>query len=243
MIEPCMDQITIINDLRLAQSFAREVRNGREVFCFEEEEYATTNIRRVTMVNIRLRTIESANFPFLNLTYLNLSFNRISEIHGIAHLNRLQSLDISHNRIFDLSPMNQMSELEVLRIESNSIECIGAISRCHKIRELLMGNNSIPWEDVAFLEGMSELNIINLSKNPLEKKPKIFEFLHAFKPTVRLINGTNTDILLNTVCDSIDVKCDLLATAFKTDFLRSPDGKVMMARIRAHSKKYFENVS
>lgn len=243
MIEPCMDQITIINDLRLAQPFTREVRNGEEIFCFEEEEFSTTNIRRVTMVNIRLRTVESTNFPFLNLTYLNLSFNRISEIHGIAHLIRLQSLDVSHNRIFDLSPLSKMSVLEVLRIENNAIECIGSISRCHKIRELLFGNNSIPWEDVAFLEGMTELEIINLSSNPLEKKPKIFEFLHAFKPTVRLINGTNTDILLNTMRDSSDVKGDLSATALNTDFMRSPDGKVMMARIRAHSKKYFEKVS
>ena len=243
MIEPCMDQITIINDQSLAQSFTREVRNGEAYFRFEEEDYARTKIERVTLVNIRMRSTESSNFPFLNLTYLNLSFNRISEIDGITHLITLKSLDLSHNKIFDLNPIGKMTSLEVLRIENNSIECIGAISRCHKIRELLLGNNSIPWEEVAFLEGMNELEVINTVKNPLEKKPKIFEFLHAFKPTVRLINGVQTEILLKAVCESSDAKCDLPAITSNNNFMRSSDGKVMMARIRAHSKKFVEKVS
>lgn len=238
-----MDQISIINDVHLAQSLTRELRNCNEVFSFEEDYYVVTNIKRVTMVNIRLRTLESTNFSFLNLTYLNLSFNRISEIHGIAHLVRLKSLDLSHNNIFDLSPIGKMSLLEVSRLENNSIECIGAISPCHRIRELLLGNNCIQWENVAFLEGMMELEIIDLANNPLEKKPKIFEFLHAFKPTVRFINGVHTQTLLNTLCENSDTKCDSSTMTSKNDFIRSSDGKVMMARIRAYTKKFVEKIT
>ena len=243
MIEPSMDQISIINDVHLAQSLTRELWNGTEIFCFEEENYEVTNIKRVTMVNIRMRALESANFPFLHLTYLNLSFNRLSEIHGIADLVRLKSLDLSHNKIFDLSPIGKMSLLEVLRLENNSIECIGAISRCHNMRELLLGNNCIQWENVAFLEGMIELEIINLANNPLEKKPNIFEFLHAFTPTMRLINGIHTQVLLNTLRENTETKCDSLALTSNNDFIRSPDGKVMMARIRAYMKKFVGKIS
>lgn len=238
-----MDQISIINDVHLAQSLARELRNCTVLFCFDEENYEVTNIKRVTMVNIRMRTLESTNFPFLNLMYLNLSFNRISEIHGIAHLVRLKSLDLSHNKIFDLSPIGKMSLLEVLRLENNSIECIGAISPCYRIRELLLGNNCMQWENVAFLEGMIELEIINLANNPLEKKPKIFEFLHAFTPTVRFINGVHTQTLLNSLSENSDTTCDSSTMTSNNDFMRSSDGKVMMARIRAYSKKFVEKVS
>lgn len=243
MIEPSMDQISIMNDVHLAQSLTRELWNGTEIFCFEEENYEVTNIKRVTMVNIRMRALESANFPFLHLTYLNLSFNRLSEIHGIAHLVRLKSLDLSHNKIFDLSPIGKMSLLEVLRLENNSIECIGAISRCHNIRELLLGNNCIQWENVAFLEGMMELEIINLANNPLEKKRKIFEFLHAFTPTVRLINGVHTQTFLNSLSENSDTKTDSSTMTSNNDFIRSSDGKVMMARIRAYMKKFVEKIS
>jgi Leucine-rich repeat (LRR) protein len=167
----------------------------------------------------------------------------------------LETLDVSHNKIFDLSPINKMMSLVVLRAENNLVEILKPISSCTMIKHLFLGNNNIQWEEIAYLESLKSLEVINIGKNPLEKKPKIFDFLCAFMPSLTLINGIQPEILLKITCEngtinctsdnyyrinndpanlSVNVDSDFIASR-NHDFIRSSDGKIMMARVRAHS--------
>lgn len=251
-----IDQISIFNDIPLGQLFFSEIRNNTaNLLSFDDEEFSRDSIGKVTLVNIRIRTIDSPPLPFTNLTYLNLSFNRISEIDGLAHLVALETLDVSHNKIFDLSSVNRMRSLVILRAENNLVEILKPISSCTKIKHLFLGNNNIQWEEIAYLESLKILEVINVGKNPLEKKPKLFDFLCAFLPSLNLINGIQPEILLKITCEngtisctndnyyrinndpaniSVNVDSDFIASR-NQDFIRSSDGKIMMARIRAHS--------
>ena len=98
-----IDQISIFNDVLLTQQLFKDIKkkgknNDNLMLTFEDEEFSFLSIIRVSIVNVRIRTIESCAVPFINLTYLNLSFNRISEINGISHLTNLKTLDLSHNK-------------------------------------------------------------------------------------------------------------------------------------------------
>jgi Leucine-rich repeat (LRR) protein len=250
-----IDQISIVNDIPLGQLFFSEMRNNKGTLSFDDEEFTLESVGKVTLVNIRIRTIDSPPLPFTNLIYLNLSFNRISEIDGLSHLVALETLDVSHNKIFDLSPINKMISLVILRAENNLVENLKPISSCTMIKHLFLGNNNIQWEEIAYLESLKSLEVINIGKNPLEKKPRIFDFLCAFLPSLTLINGIQPEILLKITCEngtisctndnyyrinndpanlSVNVDSDFIASR-NHDFLRSSDGKIMMARVRAHS--------
>lgn len=255
-----IDQISIFNDVSLGQLFFKEIRNNKETLYFDDEKLFLTSIRKVSLVNIRIRAIENPSLPFLTLTYLNLSFNRISEIDGLSHLVTLETLDVSHNKIFDLSPINKMISLVILRAENNLVESLKPISSCTKIKHLFLGNNNIEWEEIAYLERLKHLEVINIGKNPMDKKPKLFDFLCAFMPSLKFINGIQPEILLKITIENGTINCandnyyhinndpantvvtvDSASVASRNhDFIRSSDGKVMMARVRAHSLRTVE---
>ena len=257
-----IDQITIFGDLPLAQLYFKEIKNVYEALYFEEDEYTIGSIRKVSLVNIRIRTIESPSLPFLGLTYLNISFNRISEINGIAHLTKLRTLDISHNKIFDLSPISKAISMEILRADSNLIESLKPLTNFSKMKQLFLGNNNLIWEEMSHLENMKKIEVLHIVKNPLDKKAKIFDFLYAFKPTLKYINGIIPEILLKITVENGTINCandnynrinnDILHADINTEenvaavrnnnFFRSSDGKIMTARARAYLLKSGEKI-
>ena len=260
-MSPMIDQISIFSDVILAQQLFKDLKksgkNGTEqdnsrILTFEDDEFIVERVTRVTVVNVRIRMIENSAIPFINLTYLNLSFNRISEINGISHLTNLRTLDLSHNKIFDLSPIKEMKFLEILRVENNLIESLKPLNNTVKLKQLLLGHNNIIWEELIYLENIENLDVINLSENPLDKKQKIFDFICAFQPSIRSIFGFKNDFNLKNISEKshfnnsnsssaklenkLDVSNDIIISR-NIDFFCTIDGKGMMARARAYAIK------
>ena len=259
-----IDQIVIFNDVPLLSLFFKCISStGSEILSFEDQIFQIENIVRISFVNVRIRAIDTNCMQFTNLTYLNLSFNRMSEIGGISHLENLRILDVSHNKIFDITAIKKMISLKILRIESNLIELIKPICNLVNLKQLFLADNKIIWEELVYLENLNNLEIINLGKNPLEKKLKLFDFLCAFKPSLKSINGIKPDIIssvnmayknpnekgnnmdkenkITNIDNSIDNDVtpqrnldDDYANSRKNDFFRTSDGKLMMTRARAY---------
>ena len=48
-------------------------------------------MQRMSLVNLRLRVVDVTMIPFRQITHLNLSFNRLTEIFGLSHLKSCES--------------------------------------------------------------------------------------------------------------------------------------------------------
>jgi Leucine-rich repeat (LRR) protein len=230
-----IDQTIIFNDVPKAQLWFKEIRdnatnnNSIHSVNFDGEEYQLQKLSKLSLVNLRLRGVEAAVLPFTNLLYLNLSFNRISELSGVSHLIYLKTLDVSHNRIVELEPLRKMVDLEILRCDYNLIESLEPLSDLNKIKQLWISNNHVKWEELIYLVPLNQLEIMSLSENSLEKKPKIYEFLCSLKPSLKYINGVSkNDLLLLKTSESDEF------SIVNNDFFRTLDGRVMMTRARAH---------
>jgi Leucine-rich repeat (LRR) protein len=227
-----IDQITIFNDVPKAQEWFQLLRsvdsNQEDVINFEEEELVLVELTKLSLVNLRLRGIETLSLPFDRIQYLNLSFNRISELSGLSHLISLKTLDISHNRVVELEPLRNLKDLEIVRCDYNIIETLEPLYDTIKLNQLWLSHNRIRWEELIYLTQLNKLKIINLSDNPLEKKPKIYEFLCSLKPFILFINGiSRREFFEQKLTENTDKS---------GDFFRSPDGKVMLTRARAYFK-------
>jgi hypothetical protein len=227
-----IDQITIFNDVPKAQEWFRLLRSAdssqEDVINLEEEELVLAELTKVSLVNLRLRGIETLSLPFERIQYLNLSFNRISELSGLSHLMSLKTLDFSHNRVVELEPLRNLKNLEIVRCDYNIIETLEPLYDTIKLNQLWLSNNRLKWEELIYLTQLNKLKIINLSDNPLEKKPKIYEFLCSLKPFILFINGiSRKDFFEQKLTENTDQS---------GDFFRSPDGKVMLTRARAYFK-------
>lgn len=193
-----IDQIAIFNDVPLCQLLFKDMKkyekkDNTELPSFEDEIFHIENILRLSLVNVRMRVIDATCMQFVNLTYLNLSFNRISEVNSISRLINLKLLDISHNKIFDLNPIKNMLSLKILRFESNLIESLKPISFLVNLKQLFLGDNNVIWEELVYIENLNNLEMINLGKNPLNQKAKLFDFLCAFRYSLKLIYGMKYD--------------------------------------------------
>jgi hypothetical protein len=226
-----VDQITIFNDVPKAQEWFRLLRSSdgsnEDVINFEEEELVLGELTKLSLVNLRLRGIEILSLPFERIQYLNLSFNRISELSGLSHLTSLKTLDFSHNRVVELEPLRNLKDLEIIRCDYNIIETLEPLYDTTQLNQLWLSNNRIKWEELIYLTPLNKLKIINLSDNPLEKKPKIYEFLCSLKPFILFINGSSKKEFSEKMTENTDKL---------GDFFRSPDGKVMLTRARAYFK-------
>lgn len=226
-----VDQITIFNDVPKAQEWFRLLRSfdggNEDVINFEEEELVLGELTKLSLVNLRLRGIEILSLPFERIQYLNLSFNRISELSGLSHLTSLKKLDFSHNRVVELEPLRNLKDLEIIRCDYNIIETLEPLYELIQLNQLWLSHNRIKWEELIYLTPLNKLKIINLSDNPLEKKPKIYEFLCSLKPFILFINGASKKQFSVKMTENTDKL---------GDFFRSPDGKVMLTRARAYFK-------
>ena len=218
-----------------------KVLKSEEPWIWEDEPLCSRDIRRLSLVKLRLRVVESIILPFHLLTHLNLSFNRLTEIFGLSHLVSLKLLDISHNRIAELSPVKHMIELETLRCDHNyHIEKLEPIFYLTKLKHLSVANSRINWEESVFLMPLHGLESLNFLENPLLlEKPKFWDFLNAIKPFLKFLNGVRKD--------TMDISGFSFTSSIggggshvgggghlASDFLRTPDGRVMMTQARAY---------
>lgn len=58
-----------------------------------------------------------------NLTWLDLSFNRITALEGLDNLAKLQDLSVFNNQISSLQGLDKLQSLHVLSIGKPSGEC------------------------------------------------------------------------------------------------------------------------
>ena len=79
----------------------------------------------------------------INLTYLDLSGNRISDISPLAGLSHLKTLRLFENKTTDISPLGSLVNLQQLDLQHNRIVDIEPLSGLIQIEKLYLNHNQI----------------------------------------------------------------------------------------------------
>jgi len=79
----------------------------------------------------------------INLTYLDLSGNRISDISPLAGLSHLKTLRLLRNKITDLRPLAGLVNLQILDLQHNRIVDITSLKELTQLEKLYLNNNQI----------------------------------------------------------------------------------------------------
>ena len=94
-----------------------------------------------------------------NLTYLNLSGNRITNIDSLGKLRNIIYLDLSENNITKIDPIGNLKQLLCLNLSENKVTDITPLIKCNLISTLFLQNNKI--QEIPF----EIFNFIFLKKN------------------------------------------------------------------------------
>ena len=104
---------------------------------------------------------------FMNLQYLDLCSNKLSEFPGLV-LPQLEFLDVSNNK---LEKVNETwlghENLKVLKCTNNKFKSMAAFKNMPKLEELYLYDNSI--SSLVGLEGVPALKKLHLRKNKIDK--------------------------------------------------------------------------
>ncbi|XP_032236959.2 protein phosphatase 1 regulatory subunit SDS22 homolog [Nematostella vectensis] len=121
--------------------------------------------------NNKLSNISAVN-SLSALEELDLSTNRISKVPDISRCKHLQELDLSRNQISDISGLRDLSGLNILRLESNQLTTLSSLGKHKNLQELYLGHNRISTVET-FSQQFPSLEILNICHNQI----KSFEIL------------------------------------------------------------------
>eukprot|EP01068_Selenidium_serpulae_P007893 Selendium_serpulae@DN4834_c0_g1_i1.p1 len=106
--------------------------------------------------------------PYTDLVCLMLHNNCISEIDGISHLRKLQSLYLQSNGITGMAPISALPSLIVLDLSCNSVEEICGLEELKCLETLKLGKNNIRcFKGLRGLSGCSSLQTVDVSFNQI----------------------------------------------------------------------------
>lgn len=113
------------------------------------------------------------NFVFkqYNIKILNLRYNEISEVILKGELKNLLNLNLNTNKIESKKiKLTNSNNLEIINLDNNQLDCIPeTIFKIDSIKKIFVENNKI--QDLNRIN--NNLEILDISKNPLEKIEQI----------------------------------------------------------------------
>jgi len=101
----------------------------------------------------------------INLTWLNMGYNQISDISPLAGFTKLTSLSLRFNQISNISPLACLTNLTFLSLSNNQISNISPLAGLTNLTWLNMGFNQI--SDISPLAGLTKLTWLNAWTNQI----------------------------------------------------------------------------
>ncbi len=125
----------------------------------------------------------------VNLTYLDLWDNRISDITPLSNLTNLARLALNYNQISDISPLANLTNLTYLELCENQISDIKPLANLTNLTNLNLINNQI--SDITPLANLTNLTDLWLDNNQISD----------ISPLTKLTNLTWLDLDHNQISD------------------------------------------
>ncbi|KAK0748002.1 hypothetical protein B0T21DRAFT_406557 [Apiosordaria backusii] len=112
----------------------------------------------------------------VNLTSLDLSFNKIKHIKHISHLTNLTDIFLVSNKISKIDGLENLTKLRNLELGSNRIREITNISHLTALEELWVAKNKIT--TLNGLSGLSSLRLLSIQSNRIRDLSPLKEIPH-----------------------------------------------------------------
>ena len=222
-----MASITVIGDSQQALQLLKLIDRRDHGFIWDNETVSPDLLQRLTLSSSRITSlVPMYNCSFRGLSQLNLSFNRISDISHLSHLQALRLLDISHNRIVSLEALRKMSKLAVLRCHNNAIEVLEPLMGMALLQELWISDNKIDWLEFIYLLPLVSLYHLVKMNNPSDSKAKLDSLVWGLCASLATLDGR----------ESSNVHEAALA------FFSTVDGKVMFAQAKSQLTPAMRNL-
>ncbi|EDO40059.1 predicted protein [Nematostella vectensis] len=140
--------------------------------------------------NNKLSNISAVN-SLSALEELDLSTNRISKVPDISRCKHLQELDLSRNQISDISGLRDLSGLNILRLESNQLTTLSSLGKHKNLQELYLGHNRI--STVEFPLSNSSVAELYIAGNPCLSSESVgyHQELHKVIPSLEIVDGVS----------------------------------------------------
>eukprot|EP00057_Strongylocentrotus_purpuratus_P033585 XP_791987.3 PREDICTED: protein phosphatase 1 regulatory subunit 7 [Strongylocentrotus purpuratus] len=160
------------NCIRNIENLANN-KDLRELKLYDNRISAIANIERLQelcslqLQHNKIRTIGKGLALSRKLKILRLDSNYLGKIEAreLAACSQLTYLDVSSNKLDSLSALNALSSLEELRATHNSLRAVTDLKRCRKLQELDVSNNKIA--DLSGLKSLHNLTVLMISHNQL----------------------------------------------------------------------------
>ena len=133
----------------------------------------------------------------VNLKFLHLAPNKISDLTPLANLHNLRTLKLYLNRLVDVSPLAGLVDLETLHLQNNEIVDISPLAGLVNLRDLQLDGNHI--EYFSPLAGLTKLQVLRINDNwggDISSVPtsNLTEFL--YDPTFNIPEIPNRDRIM-----------------------------------------------
>ena len=112
----------------------------------------------------------------INLTYLDLGNNSLTDISPLTELTNLTQLALDYNLVSDISALAGLTKLTQLTLANNSIEDISPLATLTALEQLLLGNNAI--SDISPIAKLINLKLVYLEDNNIKDVSPLKKLVH-----------------------------------------------------------------
>ncbi|XP_063962093.1 protein phosphatase 1 regulatory subunit 7-like [Lytechinus pictus] len=160
------------NCIRNIENLANN-KDLRDLKLYDNRISAIANIERLQelcslqLQHNKIRTIGKGLALSRKLKVLRIDSNYLGKIEAreLAACSQLTYLDISSNKLDSLAALNALSSLEELRATHNCLRAVTDLKRCRKLQEIDVSNNKIA--DLSGIKGLHNLTVLRISHNQL----------------------------------------------------------------------------
>jgi len=171
-------------------------------------------MNKIVLIELKLKTFteqDALDYCLLNnlypdnITKLDFSWNKLTDISGIKIFKNTERIYLYNNQIADISVLKYLNNLKTLVLnDNNKIKDISVISNLNKLENLdLSYNNEI--KDISVIKDLNKLKILHIDN--LELKSDQIQYIKSLKNLHRLWcrKGFKDMKVLNKIYKNIEI--------------------------------------
>ena len=166
---------------------------------------------QIKLYNLELKTFteqDASDYCQINninpddITYLDLSDNKLTDISGIKLFKNLKKLYLDYNRVTDISGIKLFKNLRLLYLNNNEITDIFVLKDLKNLEILNISNNQI--KDISVIQYLKNLQILRIDN--LELESDLFKYIKNLNNLKKLFchNGFKDMSVLNKLNNNIE---------------------------------------